>query len=89
MLYLRVFIYIVPSYDFLLVTFYLSHGNISILHFITVGIISEIYISKMAITAFKLSTMVEENFEIYMPQMTKNGPKLSTMVGENFEIYMS
>ena len=39
--------------------------------------------------AFKLSTMVGENFEIYMSQMAKNALKLSTMVGENFEIYMS
>ena len=39
--------------------------------------------------AFKLSTMVGENFEIYTSQMARMGFKLSTMVGENFEIYTS
>jgi len=41
----------------------------------------------MTKNAFKLSTMVGENFEIYLSQMTKNAFKLSTMVGEKFEIY--
>ena len=38
----------------------------------------------MAKNAFKLSTMVGENFEIYFSQMAKNAFKLSTMVGEHF-----
>ena len=38
----------------------------------------------MAKNAFKLSTIVGENFEIYLPQMVKNAFKLPIMVGENF-----
>ena len=34
----------------------------------------------MAKNAFKLSTMVEENFKIYFCQMAKNAFKLSIMV---------
>ena len=41
----------------------------------------------MAKNAFKLSTMVGENFEIHYSQMAKNAFKLSTLVGENFVIY--
>ena len=40
-------------------------------------------------SAFKLSIMVEENFENYLFQLPENTSKLSTMVGENFEIYIS
>ena len=38
----------------------------------------------MAKNAFKLSTMIGENFEIQLSQMAKNAFKLSIMVGENF-----
>ena len=41
----------------------------------------------MARMAFKLFTMVGENFEIYTTQMARIDFKLSTTVGENFEIY--
>ena len=43
----------------------------------------------MAKIAFKLSSMVRENFEIYSSQMTKIAFKLFTMVGKPFEIYSS
>ena len=43
----------------------------------------------MAKNAFKLSTIVGENFEIYFSQMAKNALKLSLMVGGKFEIYSS
>jgi len=43
----------------------------------------------VAKNAFKLSTMVGENFEIYRSQVAKNAFKLSTMVGEKIEIYLS
>ena len=43
----------------------------------------EIPLIQMVENAFKLSTMVGENFEIHLFQMTKNTFKLSTMVGEN------
>ena len=42
----------------------------------------------MAKNAFKLYTMVRENFEIHLFQMVKNAFKLS-MVGENFKFYLS
>ena len=42
----------------------------------------------MARIAFKLSTMVGENFKSYLYQMTRIGFKLSTMVGEIFESYL-
>ena len=44
------------------------------------------FTSQIAKNAFKLSTMVGENFEIYLSQMAENALKLSTIVGENFEI---
>ena len=49
----------------------------------------QIYSSQMAKDAFKLSTMVGENFKIYLSLMAKNAFKLSTMVGEKIEIYLS
>ena len=40
----------------------------------------------MAKIAFKLSTMVGENFEINSSQMAKIATKFSNMVEENFEM---
>ena len=39
--------------------------------------------------AFKLSTMVEENFEFHSLMWPKIAFKLSTMVEENFDFYLS
>ena len=43
----------------------------------------------MAKIAFRLSTMVGENFESFLPQMAEIAFKLSTMVAENFEFHLS
>ena len=39
------------------------------------------FMSEIAINAFKLSTMVGENFEIQMSEITRNAYKFLTMAG--------
>ena len=44
----------------------------------------EMYLSQMAKTTLKLSTVVGENFEIYFSHVAKHAFKLANMVGEIF-----
>ena len=46
----------------------------------------EIYSPGVFKNAFKLSTMVGENFGIYLSEMAKSAFKLSTMLGEKEQL---